>query len=180
MVYRRELPGGRIVTISIDERAPATIVGRLMIERRTDPARQCAGEPPVVAEVRGTTRGEVLAPLRAVAESEGEVGRRLDAWTAGLRTAEGGGAAAAVPPDAGHRVRMGDGTWWSVERRHEMTRLARERPRDPAHAPRERALQLFFHGGDGALRRAEVPSDFPERPDEATLHALWERAEVLK
>lgn len=179
VVYRRDLPGGRIVMISIDERGPETVVGRLMLERRTDPARRRTGEPPVVAEVRGSTRGEVLASLRAVAESEGEVARRLDAWLAARRAAEGA-AGGATQSAAAQRVRMGDGAWWSVERRHEMTRLAREDPRHPVHAPRERALYLFFHGGDGALRRAEVPPDFPERPDEATLRETWDRAEVLQ
>jgi len=170
VVYRRDLPGGRIVTISLDERAsPGVVVGRLMLERRTDPARRGSGEPPVVAEVRGATRAEVLASLRAVAESEGEVGRRLESWLASRRSAD-----AALPP--GQRVRMGDGTWWSVERHESATS-----PTPPATpAPRGRTIHLVFHGGNGALRRATVPADFPHDVGTAHLQALWEGAEVLR
>ena len=70
--------------ISIDERDPSAVVGHLLVERRTDPTRR-SGQPPVVAEVRGATRAEVLASLRALAESESEVGERLEAWVASRR-----------------------------------------------------------------------------------------------
>src|SRR5205085_688554 len=53
------------------------------------------------------------------------------------------------------RVRMPDGRWWTVERRHEMTQLLR-RGRE-----RERRLFLFFTNDRGATRRAHVPDDFP-------------------
>ena len=68
---------------------------------------------------------------------------------------------------------MGDGRWWRVERRHEMAQLMTRR------TERERRLYLFFHGDAGALRRAEVPPEFPERPLASTLRDLWERAEIL-
>jgi hypothetical protein len=157
--------------ITIDERQPAAVVGRLMLERRTDDQRRRAGEPPIVAEVSGASRGEVLASLRALAESEGEVAQRLESWLASRRVAE-----QALPP--GQRARMPDGTWWSVERRHEMTQVARAS--GGAVRPRERALYLWFHGGDGALRQAAVPPDFPDQASTAELQALWSRATVIR
>ena len=179
--------------ISIDERDPASVVGHLLVERRTDPTRR-SGQPPVVAEVRGATRSEVLASLRALAESESAVGERLEAWLASRRGGEegrGGGAggnagaaarttATGATSAAGMRVRMPDGTWWSVERRHEMTQLSLGPSLSGGAARRDRALFLFFHGGDGALRRVAVPDDFPERPSDVELRGLWERAVVLK
>jgi hypothetical protein len=186
VAYRRDLPGGRTVMITIDDAAadddaaeegtpsPVVVVGRLMLERRTDPERRRAGEPPIVAEVRGATRGEVLASLKALAESEGEVARRLDAWLTSRHSAE-----RQLPP--GQRVRMSDGTWWSVERRA-------ERPPQggggggwrttPARG--SAAIQLWFHGGDGALRQAVVPADFPAEASTAELQAVWSRADVVK
>ena len=172
MVYRRDLPGGRIVMISVAERDPGVVVGHLMMERRTDPTRR-SGQPPVLAEVRGATRAEVLASLRALAESEGEVGRRLDAWVAER-------SAAPAAPSSGVRVRMPDGTWWSVERRHEMTQISLGPTLSGGASPRDRALFLFFHGGDGALRHVAVRDDFPEHPGDAELQALWTRAVVLR
>jgi hypothetical protein len=55
VVFRRDLPGGRIVTVSLDQRSEREVVGRLQIERRAEPERR-TGEPPIVAEVRGATR----------------------------------------------------------------------------------------------------------------------------
>lgn len=81
-VYRRDSPGGRIVIITVDERDPNDIVARLQVERRTDPQRQGVGEPPLIAEARGTSREAVLAELRALAEDDAELARRLARWTA--------------------------------------------------------------------------------------------------
>ena len=87
---------------------------------------------------------------------------------------------------------MPDGTWWSVERRHEMTQLSLgpslagggggrgARGAATARGGDHRALFLFFHGGDGALRRVAIPEDFTERPGDAELRSLWERAVVLR
>lgn len=75
--------------------------------------------------------------------------------------------------DAPRRVRMPDGRWWRVERRHEMAQLMTRA------SLRERRLYVFFHGDAGALRRAEVAADFPRLAPAATLRALWERAEIL-
>lgn len=191
--------------ISIDERDPSAVIGHLLVERRVDPTRR-SGEPPVVAEVRGETRAEVLASLRALAESESALGERLEAWVearrgsgitggtsaasagggnagAGNAGAAGTGTSPAMPAPsapAGTRVRMPDGTWWSVERRHETTQLSLGPALSGGAPPRDRALFLFFHGGDGALRRVAIPEELPERPDDAELWSLWERAVVVR
>jgi hypothetical protein len=81
-VYRHDSPGGRIVIITVDERDPNEVVARLQIERRTDPERQRVGEPPLIAEARGTSREAVLAELRTLAGDDAELARRLARWTA--------------------------------------------------------------------------------------------------
>lgn len=171
LVYRRALPGGRVVMISIDERDPTGVVGRLSVERRSDPARR-SGEPPMVAEARGTTRDEVLAELRTIAESDAELTRRLDEWVAARRAIADPGE----PPPTARSVFMTDGRWWRIVRRHEMARILTRRDDG------ERRLFLLFFADDGACRRAEVPPDFPEVPlasvDELT--AAWRSAEVLR
>ena len=81
-VYRHDSPDGRIVIITVDERDPKDVVARLQVERRTDPKRQGVGEPPLIAEARGTSREAVLAELRALAGDDAELARRLARWTA--------------------------------------------------------------------------------------------------
>jgi hypothetical protein len=157
VVYRRDLPGGHIVMVAVDDRAPGDVIGRLHVERRREPERQRAGSPPLIAEVRGPTREGVLAQLRALADSDAELGARLRAWGAARRA-----------------IRMPDGQAWAVERRHEMVGLRTRRDADA------RRLFLFFHGGAGALRRVEVPGDFPPDADDEALVAAWARAEVLQ
>jgi hypothetical protein len=58
-------------------------------------------------------------------------------------------------PDA-LRVEMPDGASWRVVRRHEMARIRTR------HDQTDRRLYLFFFADDGAVRRAEVPPDFPD------------------
>jgi hypothetical protein len=82
MVYRHDSPGGRIVIITVDERDPTNVVARLQVERRADPERQGIGEPPLIAEARGTSREAVLTELRALATDDAELARRLARWTA--------------------------------------------------------------------------------------------------
>lgn len=171
--------------ITIDDAAAdptAGVVGRLMLERRTDPERRRAGEPPIVAEVRGATQAEVLASLKALAESEGEVARRLDAWLSSRHSAE-----RQLPP--GQRARMPDGTWWSVERRVATHSVATNAGTNAGGAgavarratpARGGAIELWFHGGDGALRQALVPASFPEEASTAELQAVWAQATVVK
>ena len=77
-------------------------------------------------------------------------------------------------PDA-LRVEMPDGASWRVVRRHEMARI-RSR-----HDQTDRRLYVFFFADTGAVRRAEVPPDFP---DPMTIPAqnlidLWTLSEHL-
>ena len=81
-VYRHDSPGGRIVIITVDERDPAEVVARLQVERRADPNRQGVGEPPLIAEARGTSREAVLTELRTLAADDEELARRLARWSA--------------------------------------------------------------------------------------------------
>lgn len=81
-VYRHDSPGGRIVIITVDERDPGKVVARLQVERRVDPERQGVGEPPLIAEARGSSREAVLMELRALAADDAELARRLARWTA--------------------------------------------------------------------------------------------------
>lgn len=81
-VYRHDSPGGRIVIITVDERDPTEVVARLQVERRADPNRQGVGEPPLIAEARGTSREAVLTELRTLAADDEELARRLARWSA--------------------------------------------------------------------------------------------------
>ena len=175
VVLRRDLPGGRIVILSLDEQA-GVVIGRLQLERRTDPVRR-TGEPPVVTEVRGATREAVLAELRALAGSDEALARHLDEWQQSRREPGTTGLPRVVAGDLARRVRMPDGGDWAAERRHEMTQL--QSARGTSHV---RRLFLFFRGPDGALRRTEVPEGFPpaEEADEAALREAWRRAEELR
>lgn len=150
--------------ISIDDRAP-DVTGRLQIERRTDPARQRAGEAPVVAEVRGDSRDAVLRALRAVAANDEELRQRLAAWVA-ARQAQGAAAT--------RRVLMADGVFWTVERRHEMAQLRRR------GSEVERRVFLFFRSPQGGSRRAEVPAEYTAEPDDPELRERWAAAEILR
>lgn len=84
LVYRRDLPGGRFVMITLEDEG-AEVVGRLSLERRTDPGRQGEGLPPAIAEARGATRAEVLDRLRSVAESDDQLSEVLEDWAARRR-----------------------------------------------------------------------------------------------
>ena len=176
VVFRRDLPGGRIVILSLDER-PDGVVGRLQLERRADPTRR-TGEPPVVAEVRGETREAVLTELRRVAENDIELAHRFDQWQSTRRALE---SVPGIPRDVAgplaRRVLMPDDDWWTAERRHEMTQV--QTARGTSHV---RRLFVFFRGPGGVLKRAEVPEGFPpaEEADEAALRDAWRSAEELR
>jgi hypothetical protein len=156
LVYRRDTPDGRVVMIAIEELEPGDVIGRLHVERRTDPDRRI-GSPPVIAETRRETRTEVLRELRRLAENDVEITRRLDAWL------------------AERRVQMADSQWWSIERRHEMAQLARSGASSGA-----RRLFLFFRGRGGAFRRLEIPEDYPADAGDDDLRSAWSRAEILQ
>ena len=85
LAFRRDLPGGRVVMITVVPNQGDGVIGRLVVERRIDSTRRVAGEPPVVAEAFGATQEEVLRRLREIAESDNELAMRLDLWSAGYR-----------------------------------------------------------------------------------------------
>ena len=190
VVFRRDLPGGRIVTVSLDQRSEREVIGRLQIERRAEPERR-TGEPPIVAEVRGATREAVMAELRRIAESDAELSQRLDQWQQAHRATAQARAEQVTPPTAADRIpdstptnelpvarrlQMPDGEWWSAERRHEMAKLHSGRRPVPL-----RRVYVFFAGPRGALRRTEVPQDFPTvwEAEAGELVSLWAGAEIL-
>jgi hypothetical protein len=79
------------------------------------------------------------------------------------------------PPLDAIRLAMPDGHSWRVVRRHEMARIRTRRDST------DRRLFLFFFADSGAVRRTEVPPDFP---DPATVSAreivdLWHSSEHL-
>ena len=84
LVFRRDLPGGRVVMIALEEQGDE-VVGRLQLERRSDPARHGDGTPPVIAEARGASRGEVLAKLKTIAENDEALCEALEEWSARRR-----------------------------------------------------------------------------------------------
>lgn len=85
LAFRRDLPGGRVVAITVADFHGDGVIGRLVVERRADHTRRSKGEPPIVAEAFGATREEVLRRLREIAESDNELAMRLDLWNAGYR-----------------------------------------------------------------------------------------------
>ena len=85
LAFRRDLPDGRVVMITVVPNQGDGVIGRLVVERRIDSTRRVAGEPPVIAEAFGTTQEEVLRRLREIAESDNELAMRLDLWSAGYR-----------------------------------------------------------------------------------------------
>lgn len=152
--------------LSVDDCPDGTVVGRLALERRTDATRRVGAEPPIVAEVHGSSREEVLQSLRLIAESDDELGRRLERWTAERR--------AATRPPTSRRVLMDDGEWWTVEWRHEMMQLR------SASAPDvERRLFVLFER-DGTVRRAELPGGSEAVAEPAVLRELWKGADDVR
>lgn len=85
LAFRRDLPGGRVVMITVADNHGDGVIGRLLVERRADARRRVAGEPPVIAEAVGATQEEVLRRLKEIAESDSELAMRLDLWNVGYR-----------------------------------------------------------------------------------------------
>ncbi len=80
VVYQRNLSGNRVAFITLEDHGDQGCWGRLRVERRADPDRQRDGNAPLIAEVRGTERQEVLALLQRIADDEREVTARLNQW----------------------------------------------------------------------------------------------------
>ncbi len=80
VVYQRNLPDHRVAFITLEDHGVQGCWGRLRVERRADPDRQRDGHAPLIAEVRGSERREVLMLLQRIAEDEREVTARLAQW----------------------------------------------------------------------------------------------------
>jgi hypothetical protein len=82
LAFRRTLPGGMIVLVSLEVDAEGTVHGMLQVERRVDPTRQLFATAPVVARASGPTKDDVLRQLRALAENDTELAEQIAAWEA--------------------------------------------------------------------------------------------------
>ena len=82
LAFRRVLPGGMIVLVSLDVADDGQVRGILQVERRRDPTRQLFATAPLIAEATGPTQQDVLRQLRALAENDAEVGARIAEWEA--------------------------------------------------------------------------------------------------
>lgn len=82
LAFRRVLPGGMIVLVSLDVADDGQVRGILQVERRRDPSRQLFGTAPLIAEATGPTQQDVLRQLRALAENDAEVAARIAEWEA--------------------------------------------------------------------------------------------------
>lgn len=84
-IYRRPMPGGGYVEVELDaspaqaardERA-GPIRGRVIMERRADPGRRTGHAAPVVAELTGDDRDELMADLFRLAQDNAALARNL-------------------------------------------------------------------------------------------------------
>jgi hypothetical protein len=82
VAFRRTLPGGATVLISMEQEPGGNVHGRLQVERRRDEMRRDGHDAPVVAESRAATQQEALALLMTVAGDDAEVARRMAEWQA--------------------------------------------------------------------------------------------------
>lgn len=82
LAFRRVLPGGMILLVSLDVDSEGQVRGILQVERRRDPARQLFRTAPMIAEASGPTQQDVLRQLRELAENDAEVGARIAEWEA--------------------------------------------------------------------------------------------------
>ena len=82
-LYRRPMPGGGYVEVELEEPPvdvmPGTtaIRGRVIIERRADPGRRYGHQAPVVAEMAGDDRDELMADLFRLARDNAALARNL-------------------------------------------------------------------------------------------------------
>ena len=84
-IYRRQMPGGGYVEVELDT-APdeaardgrgGPIRGRVVMERRADPGRRTGHRAPVVAELAGDDRDELMADLFRLAQDNAALARNL-------------------------------------------------------------------------------------------------------
>ena len=84
-IYRRQMPGGGYVEVELDTSLDETardarggpIRGRVIMERRADPGRRSGHPAPVVAELAGDDRDELMADLFRLAQDNAALARNL-------------------------------------------------------------------------------------------------------
>lgn len=84
-LYRRTMPGGGYVEMEVDaspaETEPGTepprVRGRIIMERRADPRRRYGHHAPIVAELSGDDRDELMADLFRLACDNAALARSL-------------------------------------------------------------------------------------------------------
>ena len=82
LAFRRTLPGGMIVLVSLEADKNGQVHGILQVERRVDPARQQLATAPILARASGRSKDDVLRQLRALAENDSELATQIAAWEA--------------------------------------------------------------------------------------------------
>jgi hypothetical protein len=82
-LYRRPMPGGGYVEVELEappadaDATGAALRGRVIMERRADPGRRHGHAAPVVAELAGDDRDELVADLFRLAQDNAALARSL-------------------------------------------------------------------------------------------------------
>jgi hypothetical protein len=84
-IYRRQMPGGGYVEVELDalpddaarDARGGPMRGRVVMERRADPGRRSGHPAPVVAELAGDDRDELMADLFRLAQDNAALARSL-------------------------------------------------------------------------------------------------------
>jgi hypothetical protein len=84
-IYRRQMPGGGYVEVELDpspnhaarDGRSEPLRGRVVMERRADPGRRSGHSAPVVAELSGDDRDELMADLFRLARDNAALARNL-------------------------------------------------------------------------------------------------------
>jgi len=90
--YRRPMPGGGYVEVELEAATVGTpeerermLRGRVVMERRADPRRRYGHQAPVVAELTGDDRDELMAYLFELAQDNAALARNLMRLQAAVR-----------------------------------------------------------------------------------------------
>ena len=83
-LYRRPMPGGGYVEVELDvvrasdgETGKRAHRGRVVMERRVDPGRRYGHRAPVIAELAGDDRDELMSELFRLAQDNAALARSL-------------------------------------------------------------------------------------------------------
>jgi hypothetical protein len=84
-LYRRPMPGGGYVEVELDavrasadhEAGKRSHRGRVVMERRVDPGRRYGHRAPVIAELAGDDRDELMSELFRLAQDNAALARSL-------------------------------------------------------------------------------------------------------